>query len=139
MLSRPKKDPGAAAGAEQKVCAKRIDVKRAVIVESRTIGAPMIFSLSTQNLSRTGLLLVGMDGYKVPYQVNTLLEMSIDTTGSFLDQPVPCLGKIVRIQAEQAKKAFFGVQIVHMEPKDQTLWDRAVANLEKGDSLRLPA
>ncbi len=137
MQSRPKKD--GESGTEQKVCAKRIDVKRAVMVESRTLGAPMTFSLPTQNLSRTGLLLVGMDGYKVPYQVNTLLEMSIDTTGSFLDQPVPCLGKIVRIQEEKEKKAFFGVQIVHMEPKDQVLWDKAVANLEKDEGFRLLA
>jgi hypothetical protein len=137
MQSRPKKDGGV--GPEQKICAKRIDVKRAVIVESRTLGAPMVFSMPTQNLSRTGLLLVGLDGYKIPYQVNTLLEMSIDTTGSFLDQPVPCLGKIVRIQEEKEKKAFFGVQIVHMEPKDQSLWDKAVANLERDDGLRLLA
>lgn len=137
MQGRQKKDQ--VAGTEQKVCAKRIDVRRAVIVESRTIGAPMVFSLPTQNLSRTGLLLVGMDGYKVPYQVNTILEMSIDTTRSFLDQPVPCLGKIVRIQEQNEKKAFFGVQIVHMEPKDQSLWEKAVASLEKSETLKLPA
>jgi hypothetical protein len=137
MQSRPKKD--GTMGPEQKVCAKRIDVKRAVIVESRTLGAPMVFFLPTENLSRTGLLLVGLDSYKVPYQVNTLLEMSIDTTGSFLDQPVPCLGKIVRIQEEKEKKAFFGVQIVHMEPKDQFLWDKAVSHLEREDGLALPA
>ena len=137
MLQRPKKseeDMG-----DQKVRAKRIDVQRSLIVESRTIGAPMVFALPTENLSRTGLLLAGSTRYRMPFQVNTLLEMTIDTTGSLLDQPLSCLGKIVRVVEKDQKREFFGVQIIHMDTKEQLAWDKAVAQLETGDMELLPA
>lgn len=137
MLSRQKKVQEGSG--DQKVRAKRIDVKRSVMVESRTIGAPMVFSLATENLSRTGLLLAGANGYKIPYQLNTLVEMSIDTTGQLLHNPIACLGKVVRIIGRDQKRDYFGVQIVHMDSKEQISWEKAVAQLEAAEARLLPA
>ncbi len=125
---------------DSRVRAKRIGLLTNVVVESRTLGAPMVYNLDTENLSRTGILLHAGKNKKVPYRVNTILELTVDPRGSVFERPVSCLGKIVRVGQDEASRPLYGVHIVQMDVKDVAAWEATVAILEAQDQVaELPA
>lgn len=115
---------------DARVRARRVEVLNGMTVESRTLGTPMVYSLTPDNMSRTGILLGIGNNKKVPYQVNTILELTVDPRGKLFDKPVQCLGKIVRVASDDAAKPAFGIHIVQMDAKDTIAWETTVAALE---------
>lgn len=106
-----------------------------LIVESKTLGTNAAYSLFTEDVSRSGLLLVCENtSMKMPFIVNTLIEMTIDPKSNHLSKPVSCLGKVVRRDLEDENGQIqprFGVQIVQMEPGDIKNWEGCLSELEK--------
>jgi hypothetical protein len=104
-----------------------------LVVESKTLGTSAAYSMSTEDVSRSGLLLVWERESKMPFIVNTLIEMTIDPTGSCLSKPVTCLGKVVRRDAQDGsgQTTRFGIQIVQMDPGDIQNWEGCLSELEK--------
>jgi hypothetical protein len=104
-------------------------------VESRTIGTSAAYSLYTEDISRSGLLLIWDREVKMPFIVNTLLELTIDPRGSCLDKPVSCLGKVVRREASSADgkghQTRLGIQIVQIDNTDLSAWEGCLSELEK--------
>ena len=117
---------------ESKIRARRLTTQQPLVVESRTIGTPMVYALPLDNVSRTGLLLNMGRNKKVPFLVNTLLEMTVDPQASVFERPVACVGKIVRMQQERGTTQF-GVQIVQIETKDGAVWEKVMERLEGAD------
>jgi hypothetical protein len=131
-------------GPDARVRSRRIDLSGGVTVESRTIGTPMSYVLATSNLSRTGLLTQVHRNLKVPYRVNTLVELTIDPAGALFDHPVECLAKVVRIVRPKETDGplsttaigrdddgcAYGMHIVQMDPNDQAAWEACIAELE---------
>jgi PilZ domain len=110
-------------------------------VHSRTIGTNVAYSLTTADVSRSGLLLVWQHDEKVPFIVNTLLELTIDPLGRCLEKPVSCLGKVVRREEDSAVQGDtgtkLGVQIVQIDKSDQNIWEGCLGELEKRFGLEL--
>lgn len=105
-----------------------------LVVESKTLGTNAAYSMSTEDVSRSGLLLVWERDSRMPFIVNTLIEMTIDPTGSCLSKPLSCLGKVVRRDGEEelgGHHARFGVQIVQMDAQDLAKWELCLNELEK--------
>lgn len=107
-----------------------------LLVESKTIGTDVTYKLMTGNFSRSGLLLEWQHQSKMPFIVNTILELKIDPKGSVLDAPVLCLGKVVRRKEVGKDQIGFlgtqiGVQIIQMDTDDLTLWEKCLALVEK--------
>lgn len=103
-------------------------------VESRTIGSHASYNLYTHDISRSGLLLVWDRDVKMPFIVNTLIEMVIDPGSNCLDKPVTCLGKVVRRDADGPEDKFharLGVQIVQIDNTDLLAWEGCLAQLER--------
>jgi len=102
-------------------------------VESRTIGTSAAYQLYTEDISRSGLLLVWNREVKMPFNVNTLLELTIDPKGSCLDRPVSCLGKVVRRDIDNGieKITRLGIQIVQIDNTDLNAWEGCLTQLEK--------
>jgi hypothetical protein len=103
-------------------------------VESRTIGSHASYNLYTHDISRSGLLLVWDRDVKMPFIVNTLIEMVIDPGSNCLDKPVTCLGKVVRRDADGPEDRFharLGVQIVQIDNTDLLAWEGCLAQLER--------
>jgi hypothetical protein len=104
-------------------------------VQSRTIGTNVAYSLSTEDVSRSGLLLVWQHDEKVPFIVNTLLELTIDPHGRCLGKPVSCLGKVVRREKEDTVDGDagtkLGIQIVQIDKSDLSVWEGCLGELEK--------
>jgi hypothetical protein len=104
-------------------------------VESRTIGTTAAYSFATEDISRSGLLLVWERDARMPFIVNTLLEMTIDPKGSCLSNPVTCLGKVVRREGNaaegQGNSARLGVQIVQIDNSDLVAWESCISELER--------
>ena len=75
-------------------------VQMGIEVESKTIGTSASYVLNTEDISRSGLCLVWEREQRMPFNVNTLIEMTIDPKGACLDKPVSCLGKVVRRECD---------------------------------------
>lgn len=118
-----------------RIRAKRVSSERGLVVESRTIGTDMAYNLEADNLSRSGFLLNSAGYFKVPFQINTILELRVDTRGKFFREPISCLAKIVRIEDTPADDGVahrrYGVSIVQMEAPHTEAWDRTLAQLER--------
>jgi hypothetical protein len=121
---------------EGRVRAKRIGALDEVVVESKTLGTTMSYVLEADNLSRTGMLLNIGRNVKVPFLVNTLLELTVDTRGTLFERPVQCLGKIVRLDRADDERAQFGVHIVQIDTRELETWEKVVERLE---TTALPA
>ncbi len=107
-------------------------------VDSRTLGTTLNYHLATADLSRTGMKLT-MGNYKrVPFNINTLLELTIDPEAEFFDAPVQCMGKVVRRDDVGNKTEEYGVHIVHFENDDGDEWAQSIAKLERRFASLLP-
>ena len=100
-------------------------------VESRTIGSPSAYRLSTLDISRSGLLLAWNRRGNVPFVVNTILEMTIDPKGRCFGGPVTCLGKVVRRESRCREETKLGIQIVQIDNLELRNWEGYLTNLEK--------
>jgi hypothetical protein len=104
-------------------------------VESRTIGTNACYQFLTEDVSRSGLLLVWDRHVKMPFLVNTLIEITIDPDGKHLSRPVQCLGKVVRRDANATEQnghgARLGIQIVQIDNTDLATWEGCLAELER--------
>lgn len=110
-------------------------------VESRTIGTSAAYRFSTIDISRSGLLLAWERESKMPFIINTLLELTIDPKGACLEKPVNCLGKVVRREAEHAdgrgNQARIGIQIVQIDNTDLRQWEGCLTELERQFGIEL--
>lgn len=113
-------------------------------VESKTIGTNASYNFYTEDISRSGLLLVWDRDTKMPFNINTLLEMTIDPFGSCLGKPVTCLGKVVRREVlkglddqDEATSTRLGVQIVQIDKTDLNAWEGCLTQLEKRYGIEL--
>jgi len=121
------------------VRARRIDVGERVSVETKTLGTAMSFVLGMENLSRSGLLLSKGRNYKVPFQLNTLVEITVDPEQKVFERPVNALAKVVRFgEASPGQQASFGLRIIQIDTKDNEIWEKCVAGLEAWQEAVLP-
>ena len=105
-----------------------------LIVKSKTIGTNTDYNLVTEDVSRSGILLVWERESRVPFIVNTLIEMTIDPTGEHLGKPVNCLGKVIRREATGEAGGHgtrLGIQIVQMEHLELNVWEGCLKELEQ--------
>ena len=117
--------------ATARAAAARFDFED-MIVDTKTIGTNLCYSLRTINISKTGMLLSWNSSVKVPFIENTIIELKVDTTRQHLSFPVDCLGKVVRRIDHGADPATdFGVHIVQMEAEDRLRWDKTFEKFGK--------
>ena len=65
-------------------------------VFAKTFGSSHPFPLETVNVSRTGFLVKPATMHKVPFQNNTLLEMTVLPDPTSVDSEFTCLAKVIR-------------------------------------------
>lgn len=115
---------------DTKVRAQRLVPRGDLIVESQTLGVPLAYRMPLANVSRSGLLIGAGQNRKIPFQLNTLLELRIDPWTAVFERPVQCLGKVVRVAPASEGTPLFGVQIIQMETKDLAVWEKGFVELE---------
>jgi hypothetical protein len=119
-------------GSTSRVRATRYTLDKQLIVSSKTLGTALTYDLTTQNISRTGMLLSWAHGLPIPFIETTILEMTIDPDGVWLEKPLSCLGKIVRksvADETKSKDVAFGINIVQIDDTDLQQWENCVAEL----------
>jgi hypothetical protein len=116
-----------------RVRASRFRPDRSMVVSSKTLGTGLIYDLITENVSRSGMLLNWEHRLPIPFIESTILEMTIDPGGEWLEKPLKCLGKIVRREVESSTSHYndisFGVAIVQIDDEDQAKWERCITDL----------
>jgi len=128
-------DPKQAIGpVKSRVRAARYKPENSLVVSSKTIGTNLVFDLTTQNVSRSGMLLSWENGTPIPFIESTILELTIDPQSLFLEKPLSCLGKVVRKQknkkdGQSHPDVTFGITIVQIDDQDLGHWESCVENL----------
>lgn len=93
---------------------------------SKTIGAKVSYPLKMVNISGNGMYLAWDGKYRVPFLVNTLVELSFTNDAHRDQEAFSCLGKIVRFdeaKIENHNAKDFGVKIIFMDSKVQKDWN----------------
>ena len=112
-----------------RVRCQRTSLPSDMIVESRTIGCNLVYSMATENISKSGMLLSWASTVPTPFIEKTILEMVIDPTCTLLTEPIPCLGKVVRKFSDNSEK--LGIFLVQMNAGDQNKWEEMVRIAEE--------
>ena len=128
-------------GAQAKVAAPRYrTMDQALRVTSRTLGVPVEYELVSANISKSGILMEyplgqgsqgGQGNQRIPFNVNTLLELTIDPGQQWLQQPVQCVGKVVRLAHAASGAIQYGVKIVQIEGGENEVWESCFRHLEE--------
>jgi len=122
--------------ADARTRAPRFEAPDNLIVTGKTIGTSVAYQMSTENISRSGMLLTWGHKAPVPFIENTILELTIDPNSRVLDLPVSCLGRVVR-KVEQTddgqKHVKFGIRIVQIDNSDLDSWENCISNLTSRD------
>lgn len=112
--------------------APRFQPKNELSIQAKTLGTSIDYGFSACNLSRTGLLIRQNHSFKVPFLVNTLVEILIDSKAEWFSQPIECIGKVVRIVPDKSMENMpdqFGVQIVQIDKPFSDTWDKSIDEL----------
>jgi hypothetical protein len=131
-------------GAQGKVAASRYrTMGQALRVTSRTLGVPVEYELVSANISKSGILMEyptgqnvqggerGKGNQRIPFNVNTLLELTIDPGQQWLQRPVQCVGKVVRLAHSASGAIQYGVKIVQIEGGENEVWESCFRHLEE--------
>ncbi len=114
-----------------RIRAPRYNTDSELVVHSKTIGTALCYKLKTEDISVSGLLLSWDHNSRVPFLINTLIEMEIDPDCKLLDRPLSCVGKVVRrFGSDQASGTKFGISIVQMDTNSIQDWENCVGSLE---------
>ncbi len=119
----------------------RFSTEIPTLVEARTFGSEEPYHMKTINVSKTGFLLSSPPGFRVPFHESTLLELTL-----FLeDQPIRCLGKVIRCEVDFEKKIKrYGVNICDIHADDRERYYSFIEDTEHRKnrqvfrSLKLP-
>ena len=68
---------------------------------------------------------------RIPFNVNTLVEIDIDTEGKWLQRPIQCVGKVIRLSQAEDGNAQFGIKIVQIDGSESDLWESCFRHLEE--------
>ena len=125
-------------GAQGKVAAPRYrTMDQALRVTSRTLGVPVDYELVSANISKSGILMEYASGQgqpvnqRIPFNVNTLVELTIDPGQQWLQRPVQCVGKVVRLAHAASGAIQYGVKIVQIEGGENEVWESCFRHLEE--------
>lgn len=126
--------------ADRRIQCARFEVSPNITVRARTFGAREHYTLNGVNISKSGLLMLGDARDRVPFIVNTLLEIQLEGN-NWLREPVSCLAKVVRneVHAEDGRRQQeFGIKFIEFSDHGMEVWKDALANIEfnrHGDQL----
>ena len=113
--------------------AKRVDERLALRI--KTFGSPEVFHFHTLNISHSGILVACYD--VVPFNKNTILELTIDPEAKTIKKSMYALGRIVRIVKGYSQgfqkyksnlgedmdiKSVMGITIFDLNDQDQKIW-----------------
>ncbi len=115
--------------------AARINSASTITVKAKTFGTPNYFSLTTKNVSKSGMLIENFSKLDtVPFGVNTIIEIKIDPAEEKLKQSVTCLAKVIRRETTQRQdqhSSEFGIKLIEMTPEQVDTWAEFVETQER--------
>lgn len=105
-----------------------------ISLSARTFGLREGYDLMTLDISKSGLLTVSKN--HLPFQINTLLEITIDPLSKVFKQPISCIGKVIRIATENRPEkiiypSMLGIVIPENMDMTQQDWYRYLDELEQ--------
>ena len=108
---------------------QRFDTPGGYQVTARTIGTRLAFQLPITNMSRTGMMIEWSKDLKVPFNVNSILELEVSAGSSEEPITVGCLGKVVRTTTANGVNGF-GIKIIQADTDNQVAWQQLVGELD---------
>ncbi|MCX6124544.1 MAG: PilZ domain-containing protein [Proteobacteria bacterium] len=102
-----------------------------VLVTARTLGTKLNFKMPVLNLSATGMLLGWLEKPRVPFHLNTLLELSVSSEESGTKTTIQCLAKVIHTKTDVSGDRRFGVRIIQSDDEDMAPWNSIVDSIER--------
>ena len=119
---------------EAKKPAKRYNSED-IHVTARTIGTKINFKMPVVNMSVTGMLLSWQDSKKVPFAVNTILELCVNAEGKVASaNSINCLAKVVHTSTQADGRRNFGVKIIQSDDEELAAWTSVIKQIEESNS-----
>lgn len=113
-------------------CARFDTPQMGIRVQAKTFGARDRYGLMSLNVSKTGLLMSANPGDRVPFIVNTLLEVQLEAP-AWLKEPVTGLAKVIRHTTRTAsgeRRIEFGIRFIEFNEEGMDLWKNALNHIE---------
>lgn len=117
---------------DRKIQCARFEVSPNITVHARTFGARDNYILNGVNISKSGLLMIADARDRVPFIINTLLEVQLEGN-NWLREPVSCLAKVVRneVYTEDGRRQHeFGIKFIEFSDHGMEVWKDAITNIE---------
>lgn len=105
----------------------RFDKGPNLTVVAQTFGTSYRYHFKSQDISRSGMLIVCERECLVPFNSSTLLELVIDPQGEWLKAPLACIAKVIRRsstidQKTGSSRSCFGIHFVELSEESQKTW-----------------
>ena len=106
-----------------------------LLVDASTFGVRKKYRLRTENISRSGILVLNDDNEKVPFRLSTILELGIDPVQGWIPESLMCSGKIVRMaslpNSVGTNFEAFGVALIDLTKPQAETWNGLIDAIEK--------
>lgn len=115
---------------ETRGVAQRTKISGKIEMDGRTIGSNLNFRMTTDNLSKSGVL-ISTDA-EIPFRKNTIVELTVDPSAEYLSEAIHLLGKVIRRNDESSPKVELGIMIIS-DCSDMPSWFSCVEMAEKNN------
>jgi hypothetical protein len=100
---------------ETKKPAKRYTPSAQMLVTAKTIGTKIDFKMPISNMSETGMLLTWTEDRRVPFSINTILEVEVVGESNLDKRNISCLAKVIHTTKTPEGSQRFGVKIIQAD------------------------
>ena len=107
-------------------------------VDVKTFGAGRSYHVQTANISRSGVLLVTQNKQKLPFNIGTLVEITVRPSQFYDIQEIKGTGKVVRHTGLEfdAKKQYIGSTFTDLDALSTQRWSDLLTKIELALSVR---
>lgn len=116
--------------------AVRFDTRNQLSVIIRPTNSHETYRMHTENVSKSGVLLVEDVGEKPHYELQGMIEITIDPDMAIFEKPLEIEGEIARLESlgqndDMLKKHFrYGVRLINIDEETQKSWYNFIETVE---------
>lgn len=109
--------------------AKRFSPTETIKVTAKTIGTSLKYEMPISNISETGMLVTWNEVARIPFQINTILEVSLHKRSENANQSLTYLAKVVHSATQTDGSRGYGLKIIQSDDEATSEWVEMVKRI----------
>ena len=109
--------------------AKRFSPTETIKVTAKTIGTSLKYEMPISNISETGMLVTWNEVSRIPFQINTILEVSLHNRSEKANQNLTYLAKVVHSVTQTDGSRGYGLKIIQSDDEATSEWVEMVKRI----------